>query len=64
MSQATYDQKNMKKWFMKVIIFLLHSSNHEYLIRINFEAVTNKLEEVDSKSILRENIFLYVELHV
>ena len=42
--------------------FLLHSSNHEYLIRINFEAVTNKLEGVDSKSILRKKYFLYVEL--
>ena len=57
MGQTTYDQKNMKKWFMKVIIFLLRSSNHEYLIRINFEAVTNKLEEGDSKSILREKYF-------
>ena len=55
--KTTYDQKNMKKGFMKVIIFLLHSSNHEYLIRINYEAVTNKFEEVDSKSILRKKYF-------
>ena len=42
---------------MNVITFLLHFPNHEYLIRINYEAVTNKLEEVDSKSILREKYF-------
>ena len=42
---------------MKVITFLLHSSNHEYLIRINYEAIMNKLEDVDSKSILREKYF-------
>ena len=46
---------------MKVIIFLLHFSNHEYLIRINFEAVTNKLEEVDSKSILRKKYFFCMQ---
>ena len=42
---------------MKVITFSLHFPNHEYLIRINYEAIMNKLEDVDSKSILREKYF-------
>ena len=49
---------------MKKITFLLHSSNHEYLIRINYEAIMNKLEDVDSKSILRKKCFFYVELYM
>ena len=42
---------------MNVITFSLHSQDHEYLIRISFEVIMNKLEEVDSKSILRKKYF-------